>query len=164
VIRLAEERGIGISDSVVIGDVHQNVTNIKQHIDSGISCPKCHARNVRMFDCLTLNCAEVFCEICHPLCRLYKQGASRFDSGKGTGPFCNECMSAKEKAIMEAAAAETKAHEHEKQQDFIHCQKSVRMDILEKNNKQIKKNKQIVLFVIALFGFFLIWVFLQYTI
>ena len=83
---------IKISDSVVMGDVQHNVTNVQQHISTGIECPRCDSKNVRIMGCSTPNCKSQFCELCHPECRWSINGRSRFDSGHGRGPFCGLCM------------------------------------------------------------------------
>ena len=88
---MTEDSGVRISDSVVMGDVKQNITNIQQHIGSSISCTRCDAINVRIFGCSSPDCKNHFCEVCHPNCKWTEEGADRFDS-EGHGPFCGHCM------------------------------------------------------------------------
>ena len=83
---------MNISDSVVMGDVQQNITNVQQHISSSNTCPRCEAINVRVVSCSMPHCDNQFCELCHPLCRWTPEGVGRLDSGLGKGPFCGLCM------------------------------------------------------------------------
>ena len=88
---MSEKSGVEISDSVVMGDVQQNITNVHQHIDSSTSCERCDAINVRIFGCVSPGCKTQFCEVCHAYCKWTEEGAGRYDSD-GEGPFCQECM------------------------------------------------------------------------
>mgnify|MGYP004293905041 CR=1 FL=1 len=69
-----------ISDSVVMGDVQQNITDT--------ICPACGASNVRVMMCQDDTCESKFCEICHKDSRHLKWKRMSFDSGKGEGPYC----------------------------------------------------------------------------
>ena len=84
---MTEDPGVNISDSVVMGGIHQNITNT--------TCPSCEASNVRVMKCQESNCDNRFCELCHPNCRYSDEKGLRFDSGAGSGPFCSPCMSNK---------------------------------------------------------------------
>ena len=88
--RLTEEKtGIDISDSVVMGDVQQNI--LKTDV-----CPSCSASNVRVMKCQEVGCtSKQFCELCHINCRYSEGSSTRFDSGVGLGPLCSECLDAK---------------------------------------------------------------------
>ena len=88
--RLTEEKmGIGISDSVVMGDVQQNILKIGE-------CPSCSASNVKVMKCQDKQCtSKKFCELCHANCRYSEGRVTRFDSGAGSGPFCSGCLTAK---------------------------------------------------------------------
>ena len=80
-----------ISDSVVMGDVHQNI--------GGKECPGCSAYNVRIMNCKENECTSIqFCELCNTNSRWEDGVRLRFNSGKGTGPFCSGCLEDKEKA------------------------------------------------------------------
>ena len=87
-----KESPITISDSVVMGDIQQNITNVEQHMSPGIICPRCDATNVRIMRCSTQDCNNDFCELCHPICKWTEYGADRFDCDYGRGPFCGYCM------------------------------------------------------------------------
>ena len=89
---MAEDSGVSIADSVVMGDVQQNITNVQQHISSTNICPRCEAINVRVVRCSMPKCDNQFCELCHPFCRWTPDGVGRLDSGLGKGPFCGLCM------------------------------------------------------------------------
>ena len=71
---------MNISDSVVMGDVQQNITDT--------TCPACGASNVRVMQCQDVNCESKFCEICHKNSRHLGWERLSFDSGKGEGPYC----------------------------------------------------------------------------
>ena len=84
-----EKTGIDISDSVVMGDVQQNILKTE--------CPSCSASNVKVMKCQEVGCtSKQFCELCHTNCR-YSPASEvlRFDSGTGSGPFCSRCLTAK---------------------------------------------------------------------
>jgi len=87
---LTEEKpGIDISDSVIMGDVQQNILKIDE-------CPNCSATNVKVLKCQDKRCTTIkFCELCHLNCRYEMGNVLRFDSGRGAGPFCSECLSVK---------------------------------------------------------------------
>ena len=78
---MSEESPLNISDSVVMGDVQQNITNT--------TCPACGASNVRVMKCQDVNCESKFCEICHKNSRHLGWERLSFDSGKGDGPYCS---------------------------------------------------------------------------
>ena len=91
VTRLTEEKtGIGISDSVVMGDVQQNILKIGE-------CPSCSASGgVTVMKCQNKQCTSIkFCNSCHRNCRYSEGTTRRFDSGAGSGPFCSGCLTAK---------------------------------------------------------------------
>ena len=73
-----------IQDSAVVGDV-----NITQISGKNSTCEICNASNLGM-NCI--KCSTPICEICNPYCRVYGETKHRFDSGKGTGPFCAQCV------------------------------------------------------------------------
>ena len=87
---MTEDSPINITDSVVLGDVHQNM---------GAECPSCSASNVRVMKCQEKQCSTRFCELCHADCRYSGGSLLRFDSGKGLGPFCSECLAVKLAAL-----------------------------------------------------------------
>ncbi len=96
---------MNISDSVVLGDIQQNITDT--------TCPACDATNVRVMKCQDVDCESKFCEICHKDSRHLKWDRMSFDSGKGEGPYCSTHLDAKiltheeEKArILEEVAKE----------------------------------------------------------
>ena len=85
-----------VSDSVVMGNVEQNITNVFD--SSHLSCPECGVVSsvISVMLCSTKNCNNQFCDLCHPDCRwidLTNGYVGRFDSGDGVGPFCELCMS-----------------------------------------------------------------------
>jgi hypothetical protein len=91
VTRLTEEKtGIGISDSVVMGDVQQNILNIGE-------CPSCSASGgVTIMKCQNKQCTSIkFCNSCHRNCRYSEGRVTSFDSGAGAGPFCSGCLTDK---------------------------------------------------------------------
>ena len=92
VIRVVRDSGLNINDSVVMGDVQQNITNIQQSVTPGVPCPRCGVVNARIIHCSIPICRNQFCGLCHPICRWSESGVSRFDSGKGHGPYCRTCM------------------------------------------------------------------------
>lgn len=73
-----------IQDSAVVGDV-----NITQISGRNSTCEICNASNLGM-NCI--KCSTPICEICNPYCRVYGETKHRFDSGKGAGPFCAQCV------------------------------------------------------------------------
>ena len=84
-----EKTGIDISDSVVMGNVQQNILKIGE-------CPSCSASNVKVMKCQDKQCtSKQFCELCHINCRYSEGSSTRFDSGVGLGPLCSECLDAK---------------------------------------------------------------------
>ena len=112
------DSGVQISDSVVMGDVQQNITTIHQ---SDNSCPSCGTSgNIRIMVCKTTDCGNKFCDFCHPDCRFriisskrqaqYRMGHAyqftpkteryRFDSNEGDGPCCEECIASERKKEM----------------------------------------------------------------
>lgn len=110
-VRLTEESGVNISDSVVMGDIQQNITNVQQNITQGTSCPRCGVINARIMQCSIPDCSHQFCGLCHPKCRWANNGVSRFDSGDGLGPFCGECMDLHMKMWKEEEAVWAKQDE-----------------------------------------------------
>jgi len=81
---LVKDSQIKITDTVVMGDVNQTI--------SGNECPGCFASNVRVMMCQISDCETKFCELCHAKSRFSEGHFERFDSGKGTGPFCAKCL------------------------------------------------------------------------
>jgi hypothetical protein len=53
---MTEDSGVNISDSVVMGDVQQNIAN---------TCPACQTTNIPVMVCQYSGCETRFCEICH---------------------------------------------------------------------------------------------------
>ena len=86
------QNDLTITDSVVMGDVKHSVTNVHQNVADGLACNRCQSQNVRIMSCSTTDCSNQFCELCHPECRWSLHGVSRFDSGRGKGPYCGLCM------------------------------------------------------------------------
>jgi hypothetical protein len=115
-----EDSSVRISDSVVMGDVQQNITKIQQ---SGNSCPSCGTSgNIRLMICRSINCESKFCDLCHPISRYFEGDAIRFDSGKGEGPFCKGCMAIKhgedaEKLRIKIAADKTREAERKSREE-----------------------------------------------
>ena len=89
---MVRDSRLNISDSVVMGDVHQNITNIQHSTSSGVPCPACGVINAILIQCTIPSCRRHFCGLCHPRCRWSDIGVFRFDSGKGHGPYCRKCM------------------------------------------------------------------------
>ena len=83
-----QSANIEVQDSVISGDV-----NIIQNTGSS-QCSSCNASNVIVMECSDENCNTSFCELCHPKCRLAEDNLSvlNFDSGRGSGPFCTNCL------------------------------------------------------------------------
>jgi hypothetical protein len=80
---------VDISDSVIMGDVQQNILKTDE-------CSSCSSSNVKVLKCQEKQCTSInFCELCHLNCRYEMGEVWRFDSGRGAGPFCSECLSAK---------------------------------------------------------------------
>jgi hypothetical protein len=110
-----EEKRIEIRDSVVMGDVNQHVLNAE--------CPSCSTSNVKVMKCQEIQCGKRFCELCHPECRYSKGNSFCFDSGKGLGPFCRKCITAKrkeeeraERVVREKAEKERKREEEKRRE------------------------------------------------
>ena len=85
---MTERSVVKISDNVIM-DSTINVGNN--------TCPSCGASgNIRVMKCQEVACGNRFCDLCHPNCRLRdsRQGVLRFDSGLGSGPYCNTCLTA----------------------------------------------------------------------
>lgn len=110
---------VNLQDSVVIGDV-----NIHQPQKNDITnCSVCDSGNVILLRCV--ECNEGFCELCNPQCRLELIGAkfrisnfapvkqirhaaiklNKFDSGRGNGTYCSDCVALKQIKIAEKSAA-----------------------------------------------------------
>jgi hypothetical protein len=112
---LTEDSDFDISDSVVMGDVQQNITtnlnitNNPKDASPHLSCPECGIVGgvVSLIPCSDESCHNKFCNFCHPECRWttivrdpyessgvgsIKANTARFDSGEGLGPFCKHCM------------------------------------------------------------------------
>ena len=73
--------------------------------------------------CQEIQCGKRFCELCHPECRYSKGNSFRFDSGKGLGPFCRKCITAKrkeeeraERVVRERAEKERKREEEKRRE------------------------------------------------
>ena len=95
---MSVEASIEISDSVVMGDVKQNFAYT--------TCPTCKATNVRVIKCQMDGCEERFCEICNLNSRYENGSTFPFDSGYGTGPFCQQHLSNKIAEHMELTSTE----------------------------------------------------------
>ena len=150
VTRLTEEKtGIGISDSVVMGDVQQNILKIGE-------CPSCSASGgVTVMKCQNKECTSIkFCNSCHRNCRYSEGTTRRFDSGAGSGPFCIGCLTAKltqfdlEKLEQERLAREAKDEQERLKQERRHKRKI---------QLELRKTKAFRLAIISYFGFVLIW-------
>jgi len=150
VTRLTEEKtGIGISDSVVMGDVQQNILKIGE-------CPSCSASGgVTVMKCQNKQCTSIkFCNSCHRNCRYSEGTTRRFDSGAGSGPFCSGCLTAKltqfdwEKLEQERLAREAQDEQERLEQERRHQRKL---------HYELGKTKAFKWAVISYFGFVLIW-------
>ena len=136
-----EKTGIDISDSVVMGDVQQNILKTE--------CPSCSASNVKVMKCQDEQCTSIqFCELCHINCRYSSGGVLRFDSGKGSGPFCSVCiLEKKNKFIHEMAlldlqksreySARVEVRDREKKADEITKEKKRQILLKEWRKKTI---------------------------
>ena len=113
---MAEDTGIDISDSVVMGGVQQNITNVRS---DNRECSSCGATNVVIMKCQEENCTASFCQICHPYCRFFAiLGVLRFDSGEGTGPFCETCLKPMEQGRREYEQLVRMEQRKTRQQEF----------------------------------------------
>ena len=152
-----EKTGIDISDSVVMGDVQQNI--LKTDV-----CPSCSASNVRVMKCQEVGCtSKQFCELCHINCRYSEGSSTRFDSGVGLGPFCSECLAAKitqflfEAQERERLAREAKQESLAREADAIfRYQQALNQQALNQQalNRQrvVKRGIKIGLVTIIFFG------------
>jgi len=133
VARLTEEKtGIDISDSVVMGDVQQNI--LKTDV-----CPSCSASNVRVMKCQEVGCtSKQFCELCHINCRYSEGSSTRFDSGVGLGPLCSECLDAKFAAWKKRLEQLERERLERERLERIEQERLERVRILKKN-KLLKK-------------------------
>jgi len=98
------DSSIKVSDSVVMGDIHQQ-THITQVDARGKNCPNCGATNIVIMKCQQEGCSNSFCEICNRECKLIEGpvvnqvhasgmnslNRALFNSQSGTGPYCNDC-------------------------------------------------------------------------
>ena len=135
-----EEKRIEIRDSVVMGDVNQHVLNTE--------CPICSTSNVKVMKCQEIQCGTKFCELCHPECRSSNGSSFRYDSGKGLGPFCRKCITAKreereraERVVRERAEKERK-REEEKREERERAERVVRERAEKERKREEEKRRE----------------------
>ena len=149
---LTEDSAANISDSVIIGDVQQTI--------SQSSCPTCDSTNVRVMKCQDSVCEGRFCELCNPNCRWTRTSLERFDSGIGRGPLCKKCLDVlsnkEKKRILLLEEEKAKKTQIENQKNL--AEKKKQFAALKKSAAEDEKRQNKIDQAIAVFGIpILLW-------